>query len=182
MGIPGSCSSPPTAKGDPETAKRAPEAPSGGWSGWSQEPEYPSCARPHIPTHSGPLVLRGPLRWDMGSPRAKAASGPITARIDLILVYYCQNRRVSPKSVEKAYHSPYIQNAVQKSPLDFLRFPFGQAFSHKELMGHFRPCTGQMCQNDEVSPDVHPVSSRERVVRYPHDPREQARLCGSLLI
>ena len=49
----------------------------------------------------------------------------------------CQNRRVSPKSHEKAYHSPCFQNGLRNSPLDFLRFLFSLAFSPKELMGPF---------------------------------------------
>ena len=45
-----------------------------------------------------------------------------------------QNRRVSPKSVNKAYHTPYFQNGLVKSPLEKPRFPFSLAFSPKELM------------------------------------------------
>ena len=60
--------------------------------------------------------------------------GPIWARFDLILLKLSQNARVSPKYVEKAWHSPYFQNGLRISPLDILRFPFLAAFSHKELM------------------------------------------------
>ena len=59
------------------------------------------------------------------------------ARFNLILLKVSQNNEVSPKSVHKASHSPYIQNGLQKSPLGFLRFPFLAAFSPKELMGRF---------------------------------------------
>ena len=45
-----------------------------------------------------------------------------------------QNAEVSPKSVNKACHSPYVQNGLRNSPLGILRFPFPVAFSHKELM------------------------------------------------
>ena len=48
-----------------------------------------------------------------------------------------KNLEVSPKSVEKACHSPHLQNGLQKSPLDILRIPYSPAFSHKELMGRF---------------------------------------------
>ena len=65
-----------------------------------------------------------------------AASGPIRARFDLISCKVSQTAIVSPKSVEKACHSPYLQNGSQKSPLEFLRFLFWPAFSHKELIGH----------------------------------------------
>ena len=46
---------------------------------------------------------------------------------------------------------PISQNGSEKSPLDFLRFPFLAAFSHKELMVPFMPCGHLYCQNDEVS-------------------------------
>ena len=69
--------------------------------------------------------------------RLHAASGPIRARFSVFLVKYSQNDEVSPKSVQKACHSPCFQKRVQKSALDFLRFPILVAFSHKELMGLF---------------------------------------------
>ena len=59
------------------------------------------------------------------------------ARIEVKTEKHSQNGEVSPKSVEKACHSPYFQKAVKNSPLDFLRFPFPVAFSHKELMVPF---------------------------------------------
>ena len=70
-------------------------------------------------------------------PRANPASWPIVARFQSFYCKVSQNHRVSPKSVEKAYHSPYFQNGSQKSPLEKLRFPFLLAFSHKELLGPF---------------------------------------------
>ena len=140
------------------------------------------CARVPRPTHSGPLDLRGPLRWSGPSPRAKAASWSIRARFHLISIKVSQNDGVSPKYVEKACHSPCFQNGSRKSPLDFLGFPYSSAFSHKELMVPFWPKVGLLCQNDEVSPVGTPMSSRERVVRYPHCRREQARHCRQLLI
>ena len=68
-----------------------------------------------------------------------------------------QNAGVSPKSVDKACHSPCFQNELQKSPLDFLGIPFLPAFSHKELMGHFEAHSGLYRQNDEVSPECTPM-------------------------
>ena len=59
------------------------------------------------------------------------------ARIDLISYKVSQNGRVSLKYVEKACHSPCLQNGPQNSPLGILRIPFSAAFSHKELMGPF---------------------------------------------
>ena len=58
------------------------------------------------------------------------------ARFDLNSLKVSQNDEVSPKSAEKASRSPYIQNGLQKSPLEILGFPYIPAFSHKELMGH----------------------------------------------
>ena len=66
-----------------------------------------------------------------------AASQPIRARSHVIYCKVSQNGQVSTKYPEKACHSPYIQNRLGKSPLEILRFPFSESFSHKELMGHF---------------------------------------------
>ena len=94
-----------------------------------------------------PLHPDHPLQTPAGSSGArsavracspsKAASWPIGARIDLISRKLSQNGVVSPKYLEKACHSPYVQNGSRKSPLEFLRFPFSRAFSHKELMVPF---------------------------------------------
>ena len=112
------------------TAKRAPEAPAGagvggqGRAGWDGP-----CTHPPGPV--GPAALPGT------GPSQNPASWPIWARIDLILLKVSQKREVSPKYVNKACHSPYFKNRVQKSPLGKLRFPFLLAFSHKELLGLF---------------------------------------------
>ena len=45
-----------------------------------------------------------------------------------------QNHGVSPKSVDKACRTPYSHFRAGKSALEILRFPFGLAFSPKELM------------------------------------------------
>ena len=85
-----------------------------------------------------------PLRGPVGALWAPPCTCPCKcppranmARFTFILLKVSQNGRVSPRNVEKACHSPCLQNTVQKSPLDFLRFPVLLAFSHKELMGHF---------------------------------------------
>ena len=90
------------------------------------------------PSTSAP-TLRARSAWAglPGAPRAKAASGPITARFSYILLKVSQNDEVSPLFTEKACHSPCSQNGLQKSPLEKLRFPFWPAFSCKELMGLF---------------------------------------------
>ena len=78
---------------------------------------------------SGPVgPLQGPPCPSLSEcpPRAKGA------RFHLISYKVSQNAEVSPKYVKKASHSPYSQKRVQKSPLQFLRFPFSVAFSHKE--------------------------------------------------
>ena len=87
----------------PMTAKRAPEAPSRGWSGWSWEPDVLGPAA-GVGTHPP-----GPVRTPAGSlpgSSANAASWPITARFDLLFCKVSQNTEVSPKSVDKACHSP----------------------------------------------------------------------------
>ena len=96
-------------------------------------------------------------------------SQPITARFHLISHKVSQNHEVSPKSVHKAYHSPCFQNGLRKSPLQFLRFPYSLAFSPKELMGHFDPYLEVQCQNDEVSPTVHPMSRAKCAPDTPTD-------------
>ena len=107
------------------TAKRAPEAHRAGVGGHAVAPR-------DVRTHpSGPV---GPGQALPGAPRAIAASGPIKARIEVILLKVSQNGIVSPENVEKACHSPYVQNGLEKSPLEILRFSFWPAFSHKELM------------------------------------------------
>ena len=121
------------------------------WGGWAT----PSRTYPGASAHpaSGPPRQAGArsLRSLSGgwAPRA------IRARFTVISCKVSQNDEVSPNLVEKASHSPCFQNGLQKSPLDFPRFPYSTAFSHKELMGCFRPNGGVYCQNDEVSPDVH---------------------------
>ena len=78
-----------------------------------------------------------PCRALPGAGPLHAASGPITARFDLISLTVSQNGGVSPKICQKACHSPCFTFEAQKSPLDFLRFPFRLAFSPKELMVPF---------------------------------------------
>ena len=120
------------------------------------------------PTHSSPVGFRGPLRWSGPLPRANAASWPILARFDLILLNYSQNARVSPKYVNKACHSPYLQNGLQKSALQILRFPYFVAFSHKELMGLFWPRADFIVKMMKCRQNVH-TRSREVVADTPTD-------------
>ena len=96
-GLPSSSTLPrdPSAK-HPETAKRAPEAALQGWLEWVVS----GCA-----------------------PGSRTRLRTNTARFDLISWKLSQNRGVSSVFVEKACHSPYSQNRVQKSPLEILRFP-----------------------------------------------------------
>ena len=129
----GSTTQPPRARGGSQYSEAGPGSPCRDWSGWYWEPDVPSRARASRP----PLPAVGPAPLSGASPRAKPASGPITARIDLKTWKLSQNGRVSPKFTEKASHSPYIQNGLQSSPLEILRFPYLAAFSHKELMVPF---------------------------------------------
>ena len=98
------------------------------------------------------------------------------ARFHDISYKVSQNRGVSPNFAEKACHSPYSQNGLQMSALGILRIPDLPAFSHKELMGHFDPVPRLYCQNDEVSPVVHPLCMPRRGRRYPHGPRSKLPL------
>ena len=137
------------------TAKRAPEAPARGleWVvrvGWATPSRDPVS---RYPGTSGDHPVPGPGRSPCRGPPCHLLEQKVT--FDLIPYKVSQNREVSTKSVEKACHGPYSQNAVQMSPLDFLGFPYSVAFSPKELMGRFDPYTHVYCQNDEVSPDVH---------------------------
>ena len=104
-------------------------------------------------THpAGPVGASGPsLVWD---PDCRLSAN--RARFQLLFYKVSQNGQVSLKYVHKASHSPYFQNASQKSPLGILRFPFLTAFSHKELMAHFDPYPRLYGQNDEVSTDGTP--------------------------
>ena len=83
------------------------------------------------PLRSGPAPLYpGPLPEN-------AASGPITARFQDISLKVSQNREVSPKYHQKACHSPYIQNEVQKSPLDILQISIWASLLSQGINGPF---------------------------------------------
>ena len=152
-----------------QTAKRAPEAPAGSWSGWSAGSGRP--VRP-VTTPAGPGRGSCP---SLSPPRADAASWPIKARLRVISSKVSQNGGVSLKYVEKAYHSPCSQNGPQKSPLEIPGFPFSAAFSHKELMAYFDLRARFSVKTTKCRQNVHQMS-RERVARYPHDPRSKLLL------
>ena len=86
---------------------------------------YPPCGPGRPPV--------GSLVQDLANTRLWANNG------DISVIFYCkvsQKAIVSPKSHQKACHSPCSQNGLQKSPLGILSISFWPAFSHKELMGH----------------------------------------------
>ena len=103
------------------------------WSGWSGAADVPAArsgSRYHPPGPvgpPGPSLYLDPLECRLLAYRARLTS--YSSKVS-------QNSEVSPKYVEKASHSPYLQNGLKKSPLGFLRFPLLLAFSPKELMGH----------------------------------------------
>ena len=138
-----------------QTAERAPEASpaGGGWSGWSGAGTDPSacpCTSAQPPTHpAGPV---GPPRPSLVGGWAPRAKGRHLSTFPGNLVKTAKCHR---NMCKRPVIVPIFQNAVQKSPLGILRFTFLAAFSHKELMGHFRPRVILYCQNDEVSPGVH---------------------------
>ena len=150
------------------------------WVGWGLDgrtgtaagtaPGYHPFGARSVPV--GPPCTQDP--WN-------AASWPIRARFQSYSLKVSQNRRVSPKYVHKASHSPYFQNGLHKSPLGFLRFPYFSAFSPKELMGHFRPYLRLLCQNDEVSLDVHTMLHAKWSSDTPTDDAA-SRSCHPLLI
>ena len=126
-----------TARGGSQNQRSGPRRPCKGRSGWvlgagrtGTDPRAPA----HPPTH--PCGARSVLA-SQALPGRGWAPRAETATFDLIFHKVSQNDRVSPKYVEKACHSPCLQNGPQNSPLDFLRFPILPAFSHKELMGLF---------------------------------------------
>ena len=124
-------------------------------------------------SHPGPSLYQDPQN---------AASELIRARFQLIYCKVSQNRIVSPKFMQKACHSPYIQNGPQKSPLEIPRFLFSVAFSHKELMVPFCRTQALYCQNDEVSTDVHTLYHAKCTSDTPTGHRRQAAPGDPLLI
>ena len=130
---------PCTAQGGPVPAKRAPGSPAGAGAGWVQGRVRvlgTSAAGTAISPPCGPGQPTRGLPWDMPLECRLRAN---MARFRSIFLKVSQNGQVSPKYRHKASHSPCFQNGLRKSPLEFLRFPSEPAFSHKELMGHFRP-------------------------------------------
>ena len=151
---------PAPARKGPCTAKRAPEGLQGlEWvvhGAWTRHPVRPgSCTHPLGPV--GPL--QGPP-WYRTLPRANPASWPIRARLPSFYCKVSQNRIVSPNCVEKASHSPYFQNELQKSALEILRFPFSAAFSHKELMGRFDATSDIIVKMTKCRQNVHGMYTR----------------------
>ena len=132
--IPGT---PPAARGgNPDRRSRAPEALQG--LEWVVRVDGRTGGAVQAPTMRArsvslqePSLVPAPLT---------AASWPIRARIDPISCKVSQNGQVSPKNMQKASRSPYSQNGLKKSPLEFLGFPLFVAFSHKELMVPFWRC------------------------------------------
>ena len=130
----GNTGSPSTVRREVPGQRSGPRKPQGGWSGWSWGRNTTGRRRGRVPTPAGPG--QAPLVPSL-VPSQNAASWPITARFHYISYKLSQNGKVSLKYVEKACHAPYFQNGLEKSPLDFSRFPFSLAFSRKELIGSF---------------------------------------------
>ena len=164
---PGSCLLALRSRRQPATAGSGPSCREGGLEAGGTDPfayrVSPSGHPSPEPTLRARSLLPRPWR---GAPWFWARALK-TATFQVISCKVSQNDGVSPKYVKKACHSPCSQNGLGMSPLGILGFPFWRAFSHKELMVLFWPGVRLYCQNDEVSPDVHTVMSREVVVRYP---------------
>ena len=165
--IPGPPYRPRCSQGGSTPAKRAPEAPSRGWSGWVWGRVRPSL----LPHHS---LRSGPLRWVAASPRANSRLLANKARFQSYFSKVSQNQGVSPVYVEKACHSPYFQNRLQKSALKILRFPFLPAFSHKELSGRFDPYLEIIVKTTKCRSNVHTCTCPRRGRAYPRWSRRQA--------
>ena len=76
-----------------------------------------------------PTPQAGPVpcgHWCSSGLPGNAASWPIRARFDLNLRGLSQNGEVSLKYVDKASHSPYLQNGHQSHLLEFPDFHFQQ--------------------------------------------------------
>ena len=155
---------PASLKAEPRYSGAGPGSPTGAGVGgiWVQRP-------PELPGTT--LRARSVPCGALPVPGTSPASWPIVARFDLISQIISQNGKVSPEKCQKAYVSPCFQNWLQKSPLDFLRFPYSESFSHKELMGRFDPTDHVHCQNDEVSTVCTPDGHAKGAVRYPHGRR-----------
>ena len=114
----------------PYPAERAPEALAGAGVGgiWDRPRERP------LTTPAGPGRVLGTLPVSSSS---NAASGPIRARFHVKSSKVSQNGIVSPRNVEKACHSPYFQNGLQKSPLDISRISILASLLSQGINGPF---------------------------------------------
>ena len=86
--------------------------------------------------------LRGPVGPMLGPPcpgPLDAASWPIRRDSTSFLIKLVKTTKCHQKTSKRPAIVPVSQNGLKNSPLDFYRFPFSPAFSHKELMGHFEP-------------------------------------------
>ena len=129
----------PRAEPHPPTSDRRERAPAlagvGRKQGGVTPSRVPGLGNPRPCPHPCGARSPFPCPWQglpgTCPPRSKRAT------FDLIYCKVSQKAIVSPKSVEKACHSPYLQNGLRKSPLEILRFTVSPAFSHKELMVPF---------------------------------------------
>ena len=89
--------------------------------------------RSQVPPYGPGRPCWPPCTWDLGNARLLAIGRDLTSySIKLDKTTKChQNMSKRPPLV------PIFQNGSRKSPLGIPRFPYSQAFSHKELMGHY---------------------------------------------
>ena len=86
----------------------------------------------HIPTFGPVGPTRGPsLGYDLGYAHLR----PKGRDYDLISVKLVKTAKCHHKIPKRPVIVPIFKNRLGKSPLGFLRFPYCQAFSHKELLG-----------------------------------------------
>ena len=116
------------------TTGSGPSPAGGGWSG-SRAGRYWGRRRGRSCPPPGPVL---PTLWALpGQDLANAASWPIRRDSAPFLRKLVKTAKCHPKSVERPVIVPIFQKGSRMSPLEILRFPFGRAFSHKELMGLF---------------------------------------------
>ena len=172
----------PAARGEVQHQRSGPVGPAGAGVVGAGARTYRAAG-----TAPGP-PLRGPVDALWASPcpgPSECRPGPIRRDSMKFLRKLVKTAECHQKCQKRPVIVPILQNGYQKSPLDFLGFPFGAAFSHKELMGHFEAYTDVHCQNDEVSTVCtgrYSASGRERGVSDTPTVTAASRYWSPLLI
>ena len=124
----------------------------GGTGDWARVLVYGGRGRLY-PHPSGPV---GPLQALPGIYPRNAHLGPIRRDSTSFPRKLVKTAKCHRKVSKRPVIVPILQNGSEKSPLDFLRFPFITAFSHKELMGGFDPTSGLYVKMTKCRHCAHP--------------------------